>query len=166
VPNYSAWSSPASATTPPARRIDHHLHGRVQRQREHLDAGGTAFTYSTTVNHGTYTGAGAAYCGAGAASQMYAHSPPVRAGKVWGYYYDGKGGWKAGICGWSYRTALSLRDPNQAAKMYIDNEFYNTPDNSKYYYRWLREAAGHTPSMRRATRTPTATGPGSTSRPR
>ncbi len=154
VPNYSDWSQPATATTPPAPPqltvvftdgFDGNLNNWTQQTQN--------YDYSTAVNHGTYAGAGAAFMGAGQSDQMYrAFARPFAQGRGWGWFYDGKGGWKAGVCGWSYRQAFSLRDPDNAARMYIDNEFYNAPDNSKYYYRLVAGGGGtHTPY---ATRDP------------
>lgn len=146
VPNFSAWSGSASATTPPAPPtptivFSDGFNGNLNNWAQQV--GG--FAYSTTVTHGTYTGAGAAYCAAGNTDQMYrAFSRPFAQGKVWGYFYDGKGGWKAGSCGWSYRQALSLRDPDNSANMFIDNELYNSPDNAKYYFRLIGAGGGGT----------------------
>lgn len=134
VPNYSGWSDSAAVSTPPVITtvftdgFNGGLGNWVQQTQN--------YDYSTSVNHGSYAGAGAAWCGAGQSDQMYhSFSRPFAQGKVWGWFYDGKGGWKPSLCGNSYRQALSLRDNSGTAKMFIDNEFYNTPDNSKYYYR-------------------------------
>ena len=145
VPNYSAWSNSIQVTTPPNPPaptvvFSDGFNGNLSNWT------GATYAYSAGQNHGTYAGAGAAYCAAGASSVMHhTFSRPFAQGKAWGSFYDGKGGWKTGVCGWSYRQALSIRDPDGAAKMYIDNEIYNTPDNSKYYYRTIGTGGvGHT----------------------
>jgi hypothetical protein len=70
---------------------------------------------------------------------------PFAQGVGSGWFWDGKGGWKAGVCGWSYRQALSLRDTDGAANMFIDNEFYSASDNSQYFYRLVGVGGiGHT----------------------
>lgn len=147
VPNYSGWSNAAEVTTPPNPPVptivfSDGFNGNLNNWPQQVQS----YAYSTAANHGTYTGSGSAYCGAGESDQMYhAFSRPFAQGKVWGWFWDGKGGWKATVCGNSYRQALSLRDMDNAAKMFIDNEFYNTPDNSKYYYRIVGAGGvGHT----------------------
>lgn len=151
VPNYSGWSNSAAVSTPPVVTtvFTDGFDGGVGNWIQQTEA----FEYNTDVNHNSYTGAGAAYCGAGQADQMYhPFARPFAQGKVWGWFYDTKGGWKAGICGWYYRQALSLRDPDGAAKMFIDNEFYSASDNSKYFFRTVGGGGiGHTPY---ATRNP------------
>jgi len=98
--------------------------------------GATAFAYSTTQNKGGYTGAGAAYGAAGGSSQMYRQvnggGRPFSQGHVTGHFFDGKGGWKAGVCGYQFRQALSLRNGNS---INLDNGFYSTTDSAKYFYR-------------------------------
>lgn len=147
VPNYSAWSNSLQVTTPPNPPeptivFSDGFNGNTNNWTQQVQN----YDYSTTVNHGTYAGGGAAYCGAGQADQMFhTFSRPFAQGKAWGYFYDGKGGWKTGSCGNSYRQAFSIRNGDGTAKMYIDNEFYNSPDNSKYYYRIIGTGGiGHT----------------------
>ncbi len=141
VPNYSAWSNSLQVTTPevpptPQIVFSDGFNGSISTSK--WTQGGSAFAYSTGQTHGTYTGAGAAFCAANEADQMWHQfSRPFAGGKVGAWFYDGKGGWKAGVCGWSYRQCLSLRDLDGAAKMYIDNYFYSALDNTKYFYRTI-----------------------------
>jgi N-acetyl-anhydromuramyl-L-alanine amidase AmpD len=137
VPNYSAWSNSIEVTTPPNPPVativfSDGFNGSLGNWT------GATYTYSTTQSHGTYTGGGAAYCAAGASSVMHhVFSRPFAEGKVWGWFYDGKGGWKQGTCGNAYRQALSLRDIDAGAHMYIDNEIYYPSGNASYYYRTI-----------------------------
>ncbi|MBI4582277.1 MAG: N-acetylmuramoyl-L-alanine amidase, partial [Planctomycetes bacterium] len=86
VPNYSGWSNSLEATTPPnppqptlvfSDGFNGNLNNWTQQTQN--------YDYSTTVNHGTYAGAGAAYCAAGQSDQMFRQfSRPFAQGKVWG----------------------------------------------------------------------------------
>jgi hypothetical protein len=135
--NYSSWSESANVTTqeaPPttttvfADGFDGNLNNWSQQT--------AGFAYSTTVSHGALTGGGAAYCGAGEADQMFHQfDRPFAQGTVSGWFYDAKGGWKAESCGYTYRQALSLRNLEGTAGMFIDNELYSAGDNTKYFYR-------------------------------
>ena len=139
--NQSGFSNSASATTPttPVMVFTDGFNGDLSNWVQLSQN----FDYSTTVNHGTYAGGGAAYCNAGGTDLMYHQfSRPFAQGKVWGWFWDGKGGWKAGVCGNQYRQALSLRDTNGAAKMYIDNELYSPIGSNSYGYRVLNSAGG------------------------
>jgi len=99
-------------------------------------SGSGAFTYSTTKNHGTYTGGGAAYCAAGAIASMYrTFSRPFAQCVVSGYFYDEKGGYKAGTCGYSWRQYLSLREINNTAGMIYDLGMYSPSGTANYYWR-------------------------------
>jgi len=138
VPNYSAWSDPASARTPPAPPqwntvFTDGFNGNLNNWTQQV--GG--FAYSTTINHGTYTGGGAAYCAATETDQMYhLFARPFAQGKVSGYFYDGKGGWKQSVCGWAYRQSLSLRAlDGTGTAMIIDNCLASNIGNGSYYWR-------------------------------
>jgi len=137
IPNYSGWSATATAYTPPSPPVatvvfSDGFSGNLNNWTQQVGA----FAYSTTQNHGTYTGGGAAYVAATETDQMYrAFTRPFAQCKGWGYFYDGKGGWKQGVCGNAYRQALSLRDMNNEAKVYIDNCFYSASNNTNYFYR-------------------------------
>jgi Bacterial Ig domain len=99
----------------------------------------TAFTYSTAVNHGGYTGAGAALCAAGASSQMYRAFPrPFAQAHASGYFYDNKGGWKVGFCGSAFRQVLSLRN---SSSLIMDN---GISGNGDVVYKWRTVGAGGT----------------------
>lgn len=69
---------------------------------------GTAMTYSTDVNHGTYTGTGAMKFPT-SSSEMYRStgSRPYHAGKATATFYDGVR-WRAGVCGNQYRQLLGF----------------------------------------------------------
>jgi len=144
VPNYSAWSSPVTVTTPPNPPspqvvFSDGFNGNLNNWTQQVQN----FDYSTAMNRGGLTGAGAAYLNAGGSDQMYhTFTRPFAQAKASGYFYDSKGGWKASVCGNSYRQALSLRDKDNAAAMFLDNEFYNAPDNGKYYYRVVAQSGG------------------------
>jgi len=97
----------------------------------------TAFTYSTTQNHNAYTGAGAAYCAAGASSQMYrSFARPFADAHATAYFWDYKGGYKSGVCGGGFRQALSLRN---AASVILDN---GISQNGATSYTWRQVGAG------------------------
>lgn len=139
--NYSSWSNQAQATTPP---------GVVVVFQDGFDGGLGNWTqsvqgydYSTVVNHGAFTGSGAAFMGAGQSDQMYYRfARPFAQGTVKGYYWDARGGWQQSVCGWAYRQAISLRDADAGAKMYIDNEFYSAAGNANYFYRLIGGGSG------------------------
>ncbi len=155
VPNYSGWSDPATATTPalppqPTVVFSDGFDGNL----DNWSQGGSAFAYSASVNHGTYPGGGAAYCGVEEADQMHhLFARPFAQGTVTGWFWDGKGGWKSGVCGWTYRQSLCLRDPDGAAKMYLDNCFNQAVSNSDYFWRTVSES-GNSGSVTYGTRNP------------
>jgi N-acetylmuramoyl-L-alanine amidase/chitodextrinase len=137
VPNYSGWSAPASVR-PPLGAMDVFVDGFDGGLTNWTQTAGKEFAYSTTQNHGSYTGGGAAYCGSLESDQM-AHyfDRPFAQGTVSGYFYDGKGGWKTGTCGNAYRQSLSLRNPGDAVTMFLDNCFASSVSSGSYFYRKL-----------------------------
>ncbi len=100
----------------------------------------SGYAYSTAQNHGTYTGAGTAGV-ATAACQMWRSggTRPFAECRVSGYFWDGKGGWKAGICGWQMRTGLRLTEPGGSAALFLDHGIYTTPGYNTYNYRTVGE---------------------------
>jgi len=132
--NTSGWSNSASVTTPPGPVVvfSDGFNGNLNNWTQTV----AGFDYSTAVNHGTYPGSGAARVGAGESDQMaHVFDRPFAGGKVSGWFWDSKGGWKSGTCGNSFRQSLSLRDINNTAAMIIDNEFYSPTGNQYYCYR-------------------------------
>ncbi len=137
VPNYSGWSAPASVR-PPLSAKDVFVDGFDGGLTNWTQTASKEFAYSTTQNHGSYTGGGAAYCGALESDQMtHYFDRPFAQGTVSGYFYDGKGGWKAGTCGNAYRQSLSLRNPGDAVTMFLDNCFASSVSSGSYFYRKL-----------------------------
>ncbi|NLX22136.1 MAG: PEGA domain-containing protein, partial [Phycisphaerae bacterium] len=139
VPNYSAWCTAADATTPPAPPsptvvFSDGFNGNLNNWTQQV----AGFAYSTDANRGGLTGAGAAFVAAGEADQMYkTFTRPFAQGVASGYFWDGKGGWKTGSCGWAYRQSLSLREPGGTAGFILDNCFASNVGNPDYYYRYL-----------------------------
>lgn len=135
TPNYSDFSSPASVTTPVAPVIvfSDGFNGSLSNWTQ---TSGKEFAYSTAQNHGTYPGGGAAYMAAGESDQMYhAFARPFAQGKASGYFYDSLGGWKGGVCGQTYRQALSLRDNISGVGFILDNCFYSPSASQNYFFR-------------------------------
>jgi hypothetical protein len=137
--NLSDWSNTASVTTPGVNVVvfsdgfDGNLSNWTQSASNTLGA----FSYNTTRDKGTYTGAGAAYCPAGAiASMYYSFTKPFAQCVVSGYFYDPKGGYKTG-CTSSYRQYLSLREYNNSTGMYYEHGLYSPSGAGNYYYRIL-----------------------------
>lgn len=134
--NVSGWSDPADATTPPGSVLV--FSDGFDGSLNNWTTGAQAFTYSTTANHGTFPGAGAAFAPAGSSSQMHHDFPrPFAQGTVSGWFLDGNGGWRPGICGSQYRQALSLRAPGGVPDFFIDNAFNQAVGNADYFYRKL-----------------------------
>lgn len=99
-------------------------------------AGASPYTYSTTQNHGTLTGGGAAYMAAAGTSQMYhPFTRPFAQAKASGYFWDPKGGWKTGVCGSGYRQSLSLRDNVSGVGFIIDNCMNSSIASANYFWR-------------------------------
>lgn len=153
VPNYSGWSAGKSVRTPIAA-VDVFTDGFNGGLGNWTQTAAKEFAYSTTQNHGTFTGAGAAYCGAGESDQMTHYlDRPFAEGTVSGWFYDGKGGYKTGVCGNAYRQALSLRNPGDAVTMFLDNCFASNVGNANYFYRKLG-GGGSSSYFSYATRNP------------
>ncbi len=92
--------------------------------------GASPYTYSTAVNHATYTGPGGAYSGTASHTQMYhPFSRPFAQCHVSGWFYDTYGGWCSAACRLvsEFKQTLSLRDHNcyGGVKMFVDNAVYN-----------------------------------------
>jgi len=62
---------------------------------------------------------------------------PFAQGTASGYFWDGKGGWKAGTCGWQYRQSLSLRETGGTAGFILDNCLASNVGAGDYFYRYL-----------------------------
>ena len=153
VPNYSAWSASKSVRTP-VSAVDVFIDGFNGNLANWTQTSGKDYAYSTGQNHGSYTGGGAAYCGALESDQMtHYFDRPFAQGTVSGYFYDPKGGWKQGVCGNAYRQAISLRNPGDTVNMFLDNCFYSATSNSNYFYRKLG-GGGSTTYTSYATRNP------------
>ncbi|NLX21526.1 MAG: CHAP domain-containing protein [Phycisphaerae bacterium] len=139
VPNYSDWSASVTVHTPPnppalATVFSDGFDGNLNNWTQQV----AGFAYSTTVNRGGLTGAGAAFVAAGEADQMYkTFTRPFAQGTASGYFWDGKGGWKAGTCGWQYRQSLSLRETGGTAGFILDNCLASNVGAGDYFYRYL-----------------------------